>query len=54
MPTYRIDYWTCGDTLIEGREVTADTMDEAIEILAEDSQAPLGQVKSVALLATQS
>ena len=47
MPTFIIDYWTAGDTLIEGREVTAPTLEEAIEILAEDPQAPLGQVKNV-------
>lgn len=42
-----IDYWTCGDTLIEGREIEADSIEEAIAILADDEQAPLGQVKSV-------
>jgi len=44
---YTIDYWTWGDTLVTGREVEADSLDEAIGILAEDPQAPLGQVKNV-------
>jgi len=44
---YVVDYWTPGNTLITNRRVEAESKEQAIAILADDTQAPLGQLKSI-------
>jgi len=44
-----ITYWTNGDTLTT-RRVDVDTLQEAVQVLENDPQEPLAQVKEWALL----
>ena len=46
---YMITYWTNGDTLVR-RVVETESMDAAIELLKNDPQEPLAQLKNVLLL----
>ena len=46
---YIFTYWTNGDTLVR-RVVETESMDAAIELLKDDPQEPLAQLKDVRLL----
>ena len=46
---YMITYWTNGDVLAR-RVVETESMDAAIELLKNDPQEPLAQLKDVRLL----
>ena len=46
---YMITYWTNGDALAR-RVVETESLDAAIELLKEDPQEPLAQLKDVRLL----
>ena len=45
---YMITYWTNGDVLVR-RVVETESMDAAIELLKDDPQEPLAQLKDVRL-----
>ena len=46
---YMITYWTNGDALVR-RVVETESLDAAIELLKNDPQEPLAQLKNVLLL----
>ena len=46
---YKIEYWTAGDS-IATRTVEAASEQAAIDMLVDDPQEPLAQVKSVTVL----
>ena len=46
---YMITYWTNGDVLAR-RVVETESMDAAIELLKDDPQEPLAQLKEVLLV----
>lgn len=49
MKKYIVIYWDAGDQLVT-RTVWANNSDEAIEMLANDPQNPLAQVKEIELV----
>ena len=49
MKKYRVTYWSLGDSKVV-RVVWANSADEAIEILANDPQEPLGQPIEIELV----
>ena len=49
MMKYMITYWTNGDAIVR-RVVETESMDAAIELLKDDPQEPLAQLKDVRLL----
>lgn len=42
----KITYWTAGDSLVT-KEVEAESVEQAIDVLKDDENAPLAQVKDV-------
>ena len=49
MTTFQITYWTNGDALVR-RVVETESMDAAIELLKDDPQEPLAQLKEVTMV----